>query len=605
MNVKRVIEGLNIEQYLSIKDMKRIFVWVAPYVKRYKIAYIGLFVLLFVDIAVTLGFAWFFGNITDAAVHSDFEKLKWFVLVGIGLSFISIVTNFIDTYLEAIAINAVKRDVNLDLYKRLLLLSEKNISNKHSGELVSHFTNDIHKIEGVIGRGLINLIRFPVISIAALIYLTNISWKLSLFSLSVAPVAMLGGAVFGILLRNNSRIVNELISQIIRKLNDTFQGLTIIRSFTLENVFFQSYGNKIKDLYNLELKETKIKGWFYAGGQAVGSTAFLISLVVGAYFVTSDVITIGALLTFVNLINHLISPLTGLAGQWAGYQRAISALERIVDVFEQPITSKALPTQQSAKYPVHHSEIEFRNVSFKYNEGEDLFSNLNLKVPAGKVTAIVGPSGGGKSTLFKLLQRFYEPDLGCVLIDSNPLQNLSIEEVRNSISYVPQETFLFSDTVRENLKMAKPCLTDDEMYQASRHANIHQDIEALANGYDTEVGERGSKLSGGQRQRVAIARALLKDAPILLLDEATSALDNEAEHLIKESLSQLMKNRTTLIIAHRLSTIQHADFIVVMDQGKIVQVGAHTELIKEQGLYRELHDKQFFKEEPSQQPITC
>jgi ATP-binding cassette, subfamily B, bacterial len=594
MSLKRLAGNLEIKQYLSTKEMKKIFFLLMPYILKHKKAYIGLFLLMFVDIALTLGFAWFMGDITNAAVRSDFNRIKWLLLVGVSMALFSITINFIDTYLETIAVNAVKKDLNLDLYKHILLLQGKSLSNLHSGELVSHFTNDIHNIDAVIGRGLLNLIRLPVLFIAAFTYLVNISWKLSFLSLLVAPIAIVGGAVFGILLRNNSRVIHSLISTINKSLNDTFQGFTVIKSFTLEKILFKEYKSKNDELYSLELKDAKLRGAFYAGGEAIGSVTFLTSLVLGAFFVSEKVITIGALLSFVNLVNHLVYPLTGLAGQWAGYQRSISALERITHILDQPSDAKNLPFYSRPR-PVNNF-IRFENITFGYEEQKRVFDQFHMQVPIGKVVAIVGPSGAGKSTLFNLLLGFYKPESGDILLDDQSINDLPISEWRNAIAYVPQETFLFSGTIRENLLVVRPDITEKEMIEASINANIHDFIESLPGGYDTEIGERGIRLSGGQRQRIAIARAILKDAPILLLDEATSALDNGTEYLVKEALNKLMQNRTTVVIAHRLSTVEHADLLFVMDEGRIVQKGTYHDLVKEQGLFRQLNETQYFEE---------
>lgn len=595
--IGRLTKKLDIQQYGSLKELKKTFLLLRPFLLKHKKVYIGLFLLLFIDIAMTLSFAWFFGNITDAAIQGDFPRLKWLMVIGISLSIISIVTNFIDTYLETIAVNAVKRDFNVDLYKHILLLPGDTLSNLHSGELISHFTNDLHNIEAVVGRGLINLIRFPLITIAAFTYLVQISWKLSLISVLVAPVALIGGAVFGLLLRNNSRVIHNLIGSINRSLNDTFQGFIVIRSFTLEKIFFTKYARQNEELFSLEMKDAKLRGAFYAGGEAVGSITFLASLLIGAFFVSDKVITIGALLSFINLVNHLVYPLTGLAGQWAGYQRSISALDRITNLLDQPRESQELPTYLPTQNL--HEVIRYQNVTFSYDGEHNVLKNFSLDIPSGKVVAFVGPSGAGKSTLFNLLQGFYSPQFGVISIDTKTLGDTKISDWRNSIAYVPQETFLFSGTIGENLKVARPEISDEEMIEASLKANLHDFILGLPNGYNTEIGERGLKLSGGQRQRLSIARAILKDAPILLLDEATSALDSETEFLVQEALYKVMQDKTTLVIAHRLSTIKHADIIYVMNEGKVVQKGSHEELIREDGLYKELNNRQFFKETSS------
>jgi ABC-type multidrug transport system fused ATPase/permease subunit len=280
-----------------------------------------------------------------------------------------------------------------------------------------------------------------------------------------------------------------------------------------------------------------------------------------------------------------------MANVWAGFQRSVAALERVLDVLGKPADHEELPTFIP---PLHNTgEIVLQDIHFSYIENKPVLENFDLQIPAGKVTALVGPSGAGKSTLFNLLQGFYRPQSGRIWIGGKSIQEYSVSELRSSIAHVPQETFLFSGTVRENLMIARPNITEKEMVEAAIHAEIHDFILSLPKGYDTEIGENGIKLSGGQKQRVAIARAILKDAPILLLDEATSALDGETEYYVKEALDELMKGRTTIVIAHRLSTIQNADHIMVMYHGKVVQQGTHKELIKQRGLYQNLNATSF------------
>jgi len=542
--------------------------------------------LLFIDISLTLAFAWFFGNITEAALHGDFHTMKWLIPLGCSLAIINMISSFYSIYLNTIATNGVRRSLKDHLMKHVLRISVKNASTHQSGELLSHFNNDVNSIDGVIGGSFINLIRLPLIFIAVLSYLVHINWKLSLINLFIAPIAVICGAIFGILLRRNSRKIHSLWGRINTLLNETFQGLQVIRSFTMEALQFNKYANQNKELYILELENSKLSGFFHSGGQLVSSVTYLVSLCLGAYYVSTGVMTVGALLTFVTLVNHLVYPLTGLAGQWAGFQRSITAIERITHVLEQPTDSAHLHSYTPAKKVL--KSIRLHNITFGYDEYRKVFDHFNLTIPAGKVIAIVGPSGAGKSTLFNLIQGFYSPQSGQILIDGIPISSFPLSELRSAIAHVPQETFLFAGTIRENLLYARPGITEKEMIDASIHANIHDYIGSLPNGYDTEIGERGILLSGGQKQRVAIARAILKDAPILLLDEATSSLDNETESYVKEALDRLMKDRTTIVIAHRLSTIQHADLIIVLEEGNIVQIGQHKELISRNGLYQTL-----------------
>jgi ATP-binding cassette, subfamily B, bacterial len=583
-----------IKLYMNMRDMKRTFGMLKPFILRQWKAYLVMFFLLFVDIFLTIAFAWFFGRMTDAAVQSDFNRLSQLIPVGITLVVVSIASNFISIIIETITSNGLKRDLKNHLFHHILRLPLRQISSRRSGDMISHFTNDIHSVEGVIGSSLLDLIRLPLIYVAVFIYLTSIHWKLSLLSISVAPIAMLAGAFFGLLLRNNSRLIHSLIGSINSTLTESLQGFQVIRSFTMEKLLYKKYSDQNQKLFELELKNAKISGWFNSGGQMASSITYLVSLCLGAYYVSHNMITVGSLLTFVSLVSYLVNPLTGLASQWAGFQWSVSALERVVEVLDEPVESKDLPAYSPSQKG--KASIQFQDVCFGYGEGKTVFEELDLMLPAGKVTAVVGPSGAGKSTLLNLLQGFYSPQKGSILINGMSTDEFTLAELRSSIAHVPQETFLFSGTIKENLLIARPDLSDKDLIKAVKSANIYEYIQSLPQGFDTEIGERGVKLSGGQKQRLAIARAILKDAPILLLDEATSALDSETEYHVKRALDELMKNRTTIVIAHRLSTIQQADLIVVMDNGEVMQLGSHEELLMEEGLYKRLHSLQFFEE---------
>jgi ATP-binding cassette, subfamily B, bacterial len=583
--VKQFITMAN--QYFSMKDIRKTFSMLKPFFLRHWKAYSALLFLLCFDIFFTIAFAWFFGNITDAAIRSDFEELKRLIPIGIGLTVLNIVSNFCDIYFETIASNGLKKDLKEYLFKHILSLPAGVASNLRSGDLLSYFTNDIHSIDGVTGSSLINLIRLPLTYIAVLIYLFQINWVLSMISILIAPVAIVAGAGFGLLLKRNGRKLHSLIAQINNTLSETFQGFQVIRSFTLEKKVFEKFTREHDDYFKLELENAKLQGWYYSGGYLISSVVFLTCLSLGAYFVYQKEMSIGSLLTFTNLVGYLVYPLTGLAGQWAGFQRSITAIERIIELVEKPVASLELAAYSPVKSNM--KSIEFKNITFSYDENKMIFSNLSLKMPPGKMVALVGPSGAGKTTLFNLLQGFYQPQSGQILIDRVPTEEMTLSELRSSIAHVPQETFLFAGTIRENLSLAREGISEVDMIEAARQACIHDFIMGLPQGYDSEIGERGIKLSGGQKQRIAIARAILKDAPILLLDEATSALDSHTESEVKQALEHLMSGKTTIVIAHRLSTIQNADQIIVLDEGEVVQTGTHEELISENGLYRKLN----------------
>jgi ATP-binding cassette subfamily B protein len=585
--MKEQIESL-IKQYFTMKELRSTFSFVLPFImKRWK-AYIVILSLLGVDIYLTIAFAKFYGEITDAAIHGGYQQILLFIPYGALLILMSIISSVSYTYFNMIATNGVKMDIKNHFFHHILRLPAGDASNMRSGELMSHFSNDIHGVDGVIGSNLLSLIRLPIIYIVVFFYLVNINLTLCLVSLIITPIAALSGVVFGLLLRKNGRLIHRLVGNINSLLNETFHGFNVIRSFTLEKLQYKRYAKQNQELFQLELENAKLQSWYNTGGQIVGSITFMINLSFGALFVSKGILTVGALLTFLNLVNHLFYPITGMASLWAGFQRSVAALERVLDVLEKPADFKELPSFSQSLLVL--DSIEFQNVTFSYVENKKVLERFDLDIPAGKVVALVGPSGAGKSTLLNLLQGFYKPQAGEIRIAGKPLHEFSASELRSSIAHVPQETFLFAGTIRDNLLIARPHVTEKEMVEAAISANIHDFILSMPKGYDTEIGENGIKLSGGQKQRMAIARAILKDSPILLLDEATSALDGETEYHVKEALDELMKGRTTIVIAHRLSTIQNADVIMVMNNGRIVQSGTHQELINQNGLYRKLNE---------------
>ncbi|PFG15024.1 ABC transporter ATP-binding protein [Bacillus sp. es.036] len=577
-----------VKRLLETGDIKGSLTFLSSYIKPYWRSYCCLLFILIVDVFLILLFAWLMQHITDSAVNGDFKELKTLFTVGLIALVVTGIVDYFDSYLRTYTVSHVKKDLRRQLFERFLSIPYASFEKNHSGKLLSHLTNDIDKIHGAVGGVLLNLVRLPILVTSIFVYLVLLNWQLSLLFIVLAPLTIISGIVFGKQMRDRNRLIHKQVEDMHITLNDSFAGNMVLRTFSLESLFLRRFQQSSDELLHSEMKEASIRSWFSTAANMAGTMSFFITLGLGAFLVTHGQITIGVLLAFVSLMQRLVYPLTSLAEQWGSFQRSIAAVERIMEAMHE---KPEMNLKDHINPPVRMKRmIEFRNLDFHYQKNDELFQNFSLKVPAGKVTALVGPSGAGKSTLFHLLQRVYQPHSGNIFFDDLDVYAMSINQQRSYFSYVPQDTFLFSGTIEENIAFGRIGASRLEIIEAAKKANAHQFIVELKGGYDTEVGERGSRLSGGQKQRIAIARAILRDAPILLLDEATSALDNESERLVQEAIERLMEGRTTIMIAHRLSTIRNADHIVVINKGEVVEQGSHVELIQSGRMYANLYN---------------
>jgi subfamily B ATP-binding cassette protein MsbA len=498
-------------------------------------------------------------------------------------------------YMERMAASRIKVDVvknmRMNIFDNVSRLHIGYFNDQRKGDLISRFTNDVAEVENAVVNSLKFVMKEPITIIVYFGVLFFISAKLTLFTLVLLPVT--GGILAEIIKRLKRKAVQsqEALGRIVNILDETFSGMRVVSAFNARNFILgkidgeTSYHRKVnlsiarKNELASPVSETLgviiVAGILYFGGSLVLSK--------------DSALTPGEFIGFLGIFASIIQPAKNFSNGITSVQKGTVSAQRIFSVIDTEPAVKNKPN--ATVLPEFRSDIEFRNVGFSYDR-EPVLQNVNLKIEKGKTIALVGPSGGGKSTLADLVPRFYDPTSGEVLLDGVPLTDYDIESLRQQMGVVTQESILFNDTIFNNIAFGMEHVEEKDVIQAAKVANAHDFIMQTENGYQTMIGERGSKLSGGQRQRLSIARAVLKNPAILILDEATSALDSESERLVQDALNNLMKNRTSIVIAHRLSTIQHADEIVVIQSGRIIERGRHDELIRQDGLYRKLNEIQ-------------
>ncbi len=498
---------------------------------------------------------------------------------------------FVQYYGHMIGVK-MQSQMRIDLFEHLQKLPYKFYDNNETGRIMTRITSDLFEVCELAHHGPENLLISSVMIILSFSYLFTIDWILTLIIFTCVPILV----VVTINLRkamkrafNDRRKSNATINAAVES---SITGIRVTKAYTNadgEIVKFkkgdEEFVKASKSAYNAMAK-------FHSSTSFVTDVFNVFILIAGGLFLYSGRISFGDYSTFIVSVNLFISPVNTLIGFMEQFQNGVSGFKRFVEIMEEePETD--LPGAKELKNV--QGIIEFKNVSYSYDLTKEVLHNINLKLEKGRKLALVGPSGGGKTTLCHLLPNFYklEDSKGSIMIDGTDIKELTLESVRRSIGIVQQDVFLFAGTIRENILYGRPSATDEEMYEAAKRANIHDYIMSLKDGYDTEIGERGVKLSGGQKQRISIARVFLKDPAILILDEATSALDNTTEVYIQQALDELCKGRTTLVVAHRLSTIRNADEIVVVMDGKITERGSHEELIENGGTYKDLYALQF------------
>lgn len=534
------------------------------------------------------------GVINNHALTTDEKVHHLTIAIGIALFIFVIVRppiEFIRQYLAQWTSNKILYDIRKKLYNHLQALSARFYANNQVGQVISRVINDVEQTKDFILTGLMNIWLDCITIIIALSIMFFLDVKLTLAALFIFPFYILTVYVFFGRLRKLTRERSQALAEVQGFLHERVQGISVVKSFAIEDNEAKNFDKKNTNFLTRALKHTRWNAYSFAAINTVTDIGPIIVIGVGAYLAISGSITVGTLAAFVGYLELLFGPLRRLVASFTTLTQSFASMDRVFQLIDEDYDIKNGVGAQPIE--IKQGRIDIDHVSFQYNDNEaPILKDINLSIEKGETVAFVGMSGGGKSTLINLIPRFYDVTSGQILIDGHNIKDFLTGSLRNQIGLVQQDNILFSDTVKENILLGRPTATDEEVVEAAKMANAHDFIMNLPQGYDTEVGERGVKLSGGQKQRLSIARIFLNNPPILILDEATSALVLESESIIQEALDVLSKDRTTLIVAHRLSTITHADKIVVIENGHIVETGTHRELMSKQGAYEHLYSIQ-------------
>ncbi|MDP9320714.1 MAG: ABC transporter ATP-binding protein/permease [Chloroflexota bacterium] len=487
-------------------------------------------------------------------------------------------------------------DLRMEIVRHLQSLSLSFYTRRKTGELMSHVTSDATLVHGVITQTIISVLGQVLTLVGGLVVIFVMNWRLALLTLVVAPPIGLLGQYLGRRIRLISREAQDAQGDAVGVLQEAIAEVRTVQAFTREEYESERFRTKLLVTLGKVLQRARLSSTLFPLIGFLGFAASIVVLWYGGHQVIRGEATTGQLVAFLLYAGMVAGPVGGLAAQWTQVQEAFGAADRIFALLD------TMPEIQDRPGAIALStgdgRIAFENVSFRYAQGPLVLTDVATTFEAGKTTALVGPSGAGKTTLVSLVARFYDPTAGRITFDGHDLRDLTVRSVREKIAVVPQEPILFATTVAENIRYGRLDASDEQLRAAAEAANATEFIERLPERYDTIVGERGVKLSVGQRQRIAIARALLRDSPVLLLDEATSSLDNESEYLVQEALARLMLGRTTIVIAHRLTTVERADRILVLERGRIVEDGTHQSLLAANALYWRLYTRAFKDDKP-------
>ena len=575
--------------------MLRPFRPIWPYLVRYKARYLaGFLCLVFSQVGVLVPLIIKAGidDLTRGVpVRTLLSVAGLLVAVAVGKSVLGFWVRWI--------LIGISRDVEYDLrndcFLHLMRLSPRYYTENRTGDLMAKLTNDLNAVRNMVGPGIMYSANTLVLGLATVALMMHLDWRLTLYCLIPMPLVSVGVKFLGQQIHERFEKIQALYSELTERVRENLSGVRVVRAFCQEEAEMAQFDTMNLDFVAKNKGLIWISSFLWPSMELLFAVSFLLLMVVGGQHVLTHRISVGTFAAFNVFLTYLIWPMIALGWVTNLVQRGLASLGRLMQIFE---AKPEIDDRAVSGHPLTslRGEIEFRNLTFAYN-GTPVLKNLDLRIPAGKTVAIVGATGSGKSTLVGLIPRLYDAPEGSLLVDGVPIREIPLQTLRRHIGFVPQETFLFSESIRENVKFGVPEATDSQVERAAEISNILPEIRAFPKGFDTMVGERGLTLSGGQKQRTAISRAVIRDPRILILDDALSSVDTFTEEKILRQLTGVMAGRTTILISHRVSTIQNADEIVVLHGGEIAERGTHAELLALNGHYTDLYNKQLIEEE--------
>jgi ATP-binding cassette subfamily B multidrug efflux pump len=569
-----------------------------PYLKKYRTSFMVGLVCVFCNNGVWILFPLVLRRaIDDLRLGVNQQKLLTYSLLLLAVAAIKGIFQFLTRWIMIGISREIEFDLRNDLFRHLESLSYSYYQRTRTGDIMARATNDLNAVRMLLGPAIMYSANTLVFTAGALVFMLSISPKLTLYAFLPLPAVSIVVQYFGKLIHERFEKIQAMFSEISARAQENFSGARVIRAYVQEEPEIAAFETSNREYINRSLKLVRLMGMLWPTLETMLGLAIVLVLWLGGREVLSGRITPGGFVAFNTYMVQLTWPVIALGWVINIFQRGTASMGRINEILvEQPEIGDSPEVKAAGGCSQVRGEIEFRGLNFAY-DGVPVLHDINLRIPAGSSLAIVGPTGSGKTTLVSLIPRIYDAAPGSVWIDGKPVRQYAIESLRRQIGFVPQETFLFSESVRENIAFGKQDATDEEVRSAAQAANIATDIEEFSEQYQTMVGERGITLSGGQKQRTAIARAIIRNPRILILDDALSSVDTHTEDKILNHLREIMQDRTTIFISHRVSTVRNADRIAVLHAGRVVELGTHDELLARNGYYSDLYNKQLLEEE--------